>query len=201
MTSTDRLAVCGVLALFAALVYVNTLGSPFVYDDYPTMMGNASSAPAGDLHAIVTGDPARPMVSISYAFDRAVWGPGPFGFHLTSILLHVVNVVLFWQLAWSLTRNVRIAAAAASLFAVHPMMTEAVGHVSGRSEVLGATWLLAALWSAARWIERRGVGWAIGTVGFWTAAAETSETAAMSSVLIVACDWLRRTRHDQVDRS
>ena len=28
--------------------------------------------------------------------DRAVWGRGPFGFHLTNVLLHMVNVLLLF---------------------------------------------------------------------------------------------------------
>ena len=48
------------------------------------------------------------------AMDRAVWGPGPFGFHLTSVLLHMLNVALVSVLAtllWSDAARRRTAAA------------------------------------------------------------------------------------------
>ena len=52
------------------------------------------------MRAIVLGAVTRPIVNFSYALDRAVWGAGPFGFHVTNVLLHMLNVVLLFQLAW-----------------------------------------------------------------------------------------------------
>src|SRR5439155_1665222 len=101
----------------------------------------------------------RPVVNVSYAIDRAIWGVAPFGFHLTNVALHALVVVLFYAFCRRAIRDERPADgqrarwpafAAASHYGVHPMMTEAAGYVSGRSEVLCAAGFLAALLAARR---------------------------------------------------
>src|SRR6185369_14967564 len=79
------------------------------------------------------------------------------------------------------------------LLAVHPMMTEAVGYVSGRSEVLCATFFLLALLCADRWMrtgEQRRGRWLAGMLVAWVAALMTKETAAMFPFVLALYDWL-----------
>jgi len=92
---------CAAAAVAAAVVvYLNALHNPFVYDDHHTVVENASIAHLGDLRAIVLHDVTRPLVNLSYAIDRRAWGTTPFGFHLTNVGLHALNVLLLFALAW-----------------------------------------------------------------------------------------------------
>src|SRR5215510_7679833 len=91
----NRQIACLVAAALGGLVYVNALHNPFVYDDYHTVIANTSILTLTNLRAIVMHDVTRPLVNFTYAVDRVAWGPAPFGFHLTSVLLHVLNVGLF----------------------------------------------------------------------------------------------------------
>jgi hypothetical protein len=174
-------------------VYANALHNPFVYDDYHTVIENASIRTVTNVRAIFWHDVTRPVVNFSYAMDRALWGPTTIGFHLTSVLLHSLNVLLLFGLSRRMRLDVLSAFAAAALFGVHPMMTEAVGYISGRSEVLCATFLLLALLCADRWLhsqqERRG-RWLVGTLAAWMVALATKETAAMFPFVLVLYDRL-----------
>src|SRR5499427_6562492 len=184
----------GAAAAMAVLVYANALHNPFVYDDYHTVIENTSIRTVTNPRAVFWHDVTRPVVNFSYAVDRAVWGPAPFGFHLASVLFHALNVVLLFCLARRLRLDVVPAFAAAALLAVHPMMTEAVGYVSGRSELLCATFFLLALLCADRWLrgpdERRG-RWLVAMLAAWIVALATKETAAMFPFVLVLHDWLR----------
>jgi hypothetical protein len=180
---------CGAAVVLAGLVYLNALHNPFVYDDYHTIVTNTSIRPMINLRAIVLHDVTRPLVNASYAIDRAIWGGQPFGFHVTSVLLHMLNVGLLFALARRLTGSLA-AFAAAVLLAVHPMMTEAVGYVSGRSEVLCATFFLLALMAGIRWMRGGGTRWAGLTIAFWAAALATKELGAMFPFVLLACDLL-----------
>ncbi|MBI3400185.1 MAG: tetratricopeptide repeat protein [Acidobacteria bacterium] len=187
---SNGFVIAAAAALLAGLVYVNALHNPFVYDDYHTVVQNPSIQDMRNLRALLLHDVTRPVISVSYALDRAIWGAAPFGFHVTSVVLHMLNVVLLLQVARRLTGNRLVAASAAALFAAHPMMTEAVGYISGRSEVLCTTWFLAALLCGRRWLRGDGSRWGVVTVGLWICALATKETAAMFPFVFAAYDWL-----------
>ena len=70
------------------------------------------------------------------------------------------------------------------------MMTEAVGYISGRSEVLCATFFLLALLSARTWIRGAGRRWLVLAVGFWLLALASKEVAAMFPFATLAYDRL-----------
>jgi tetratricopeptide (TPR) repeat protein len=75
-------------------------------------------------------------------------------------------------------------------------MTEAVGYISGRFEVLSTTVFLGALIAARQWLIGAPV-WALPTFLFWTAALASKETAIVLPVVVAALDYLipdRRSR-------
>ena len=65
--------------------------------------------------------------------DYHAWGLWPPGFHLTSIVLHGAVAVLLYRLVVALFGDWRAALPAALLFAVHPLHSEAVTYISGRT--------------------------------------------------------------------
>ena len=185
-------AACGAAILVAGLVYVNALHNPFVYDDHRMVVANRSIGDLTNIKAIAAYDMTRPITNFSYAIDHALWGASPFGFHVTSVLLHMLNVALLFLVAWraagdSARRRSEsrpdapaiVAVVAAVLFASHPLMTEAVGYISGRSELLYGSWFLLAVLSGRRWMAAGGVSWAVLTMVLWTLGLATKETAAM----------------------
>src|SRR4029077_11417183 len=71
------------------------------------------------------------------------------------------------------------------------MMTEAVGYISARPEVLCTTFFLSALLCARRWLREGGTEWCCGTFLLWAAALFTKEIAVMFPVVVLCYDrWL-----------
>src|SRR6188508_2579571 len=91
--------------VLAGIAYWNALDNPFVYDDHLTITGNSSLVEPIDVKAVLLHFTFRPIVNASYAIDRVLWGPGPRGFHVTNLLLHLLNVALVWSLARRLFRD------------------------------------------------------------------------------------------------
>lgn len=184
---------CAAAVALAGLVYLNALDNPFVYDDLYQIVENRSFTQPS-LHALVFQNTTRPVLNISYALDRWLWGPAPFGFHVTNVTLHMLNVGLLLAFALIAGRGrggalgLAGASGAALVFAVHPMMTQAVGYISGRSEVLCATWFLLALLAADRWIRGRGNAWLAAALGAWALALGTKETAVMFPAVLFVYD-------------
>lgn len=101
----------------------------------------------------------QPLTWLSYALDHALWGMQPGGFHLTSVVLHAVNTLLFYRLALRLLPPGRgqapSAAFAALFFGVHPLRVESVAWLSERRDVLSGLFYLLALEAYTRDPRRR----------------------------------------------
>jgi uncharacterized membrane protein/cytochrome c-type biogenesis protein CcmH/NrfG len=191
-------------ALLACVAYFNALDNPFVYDDHDTVIGNRSLTDLSNVRFILVYTPFRPLVNASYAFDRWLWDFRPFGYHLTSVALHLLVVLLLY--AWVRRviddSGVNIdssgpAFVAAACFAVHPLQTEAVGYVSGRSEVLCAVFFLGALlYSRRAIIAHSWVAVALG-IACGVLALASKETAVALPIVFLAYDWLLRPGADE----
>ena len=194
-------------ALLAVLVYLNALDNPFVYDDHDTVLANPSLVDPSNIRFILVHSPFRPVVNVSYAIDRVLWGMRPFGFHLTNVILHVVAVLLLYEVVRVALADARArtgalgggaanrsqdrwwAFASAALFGVHPLMSEAVGYVSGRSEVLCAVFFLGALLVARVALLRGRLAWA-GVAILWVLALLSKEIALAFPAVVFAYDFL-----------
>ena len=196
-----RLAIGPVaVAALTALIYVNALTTPFVYDDHYLIVENQSIGDLTDLWAIVVLQPTRPLVNLSYAIDHAIWGLNPFGYHLTNVLLHILNVILLYFLTLQLVQDRGrrhpspprapipahgAAFGVALLLGIHPMMTSAVTYVAGRAEVLCATFFLASLLCCRRWLLDQGRRWWALCVVFWLGALGSKEIAVVLPLVLV----------------
>lgn len=96
-----------------------------------------------------------PLTWLSFGLDYVVWGLRPFGYHLTSVLVHVANAALVCHLAARLLARAAPAApagaaalgavGAALAFAIHPLRAESVAWLAERGTLVAALFLLVAL--------------------------------------------------------
>lgn len=144
-----------ILAASAAfLAFLPALGNDFVHwDDYANFMENPNLGRLGMAEVrwmLTTFQLAhwQPLSWLSLGVDRLIWGPRPFGHHLTNVLLHCANTVLVCLLVREvLSRSDRdpgpwAPAAGALFFALHPLRAEAVAWATQRREVLSAFFCL-----------------------------------------------------------
>ncbi|MCC6901926.1 MAG: hypothetical protein IT377_23345 [Polyangiaceae bacterium] len=146
-----------VVPLVVLLAYAQTLDAPFVWDDRHVVIESAEVRELRPLSEYFgkafwvspeTGDHRayyRPLTVLSFAVDHWLHGPNPAGFHLTNVLLHAVNALLVYLLLRRFRVRPCLAACLVWLWALHPRLTEAVAWVSGRTDVLATTFVLAAL--------------------------------------------------------
>ena len=92
----------------------------------------------------------HPLTWLSLQLDATLWRTSrgelnPLGFHLTNILLHAANSVLAFLILRTLTGERWRSAAAAALFAIHPLRVESVVWITERKDVLSVLFGLAAL--------------------------------------------------------
>jgi len=99
------------------------------------------------VHVFTTYDPELyiPLVFVSFQLNWLLGGLEPFGYHLTNILLHVLNALLVARILFQLSGKKWLSIFAGLLFAVHPLHTEAVVWLAGRKDLLSGTFFFAAL--------------------------------------------------------
>ena len=86
----------------------------------------------------------RPLTTLSFLVEYSLFGYGenPTHYHWTNLLLHLLNATLVYFLMLRLTEKWGVASGAAGLFAVHPVTTESVTNLIGRSDLLAAASVL-----------------------------------------------------------
>jgi len=80
----------------------------------------------------VGNDYYRPLVVTLFQIDYLIYGLRPLGFHLTNILLHLVNSCLVARILAAWVR-LRWALAGATFFALHPMAATGLASASVRT--------------------------------------------------------------------
>ena len=78
----------------------------------------------------------HPLTMLSLQLDAQLFGPGPRGFHRTSVLIHALNSTMVFLALLALTGYQSRSMLVAALFALHPLRVESVAWVSERKDVL-----------------------------------------------------------------
>lgn len=134
----DRRIALAILIGLSLLVYLNSLNGAFVSDDIATIPRNPLIAHPGKY--LFSGNLPSFTLSINYLIGKI----HPFIYHLTNLLFHIGVVILAYFFLLQITSQ-EISFLASTIFAVHPIHTEAVSWISGRPYSLGAIFLLASL--------------------------------------------------------
>ena len=203
-----------VAAALGAVAFLPALDADFVnWDDEISFLRNIhyrGLAPA-QLHWMFTTTLLghwSPLTWMTWGADYVVGGLHPFAYHLTSVLLHAVNIALLALVARRLLAAgfgtppsspaiVAGALFAALVFGVHPLRAESVAWVSGRRDVLCATFYLAATLAYLRGVAEGGAiapRWWGASVAAFTAAllAKASAMTLPVSLLLIDIYPLRR---------
>ena len=99
----------------------------------------------------------RPVQILSYRLDFKLWGLNPFGFHLTNIILHCLNVLVAYYLIILLFKKEILAAITAFFFAVHPVHTSVVSYIAGRADLLSGFFMLLSMLFFLRFLRAKTV--------------------------------------------
>jgi tetratricopeptide (TPR) repeat protein len=97
----------------------------------------------------------RPISILSSWLDFKIWGFNPSGFHLTNILLHIINAILFFFIVSGLGLKRIYALVSAVLFSLYPLHFENVAWISGRTDLLSFLFAAIATLFFLRYLKAR----------------------------------------------
>jgi hypothetical protein len=174
-----------IVAALACVVYANTLGNGFVYDDAHFVIERHDFHTGRELLSLFAQDVHglyRPVRSVVYAVVGKLVDNQPLGWRLFVLLLNAAACALAYRVARGFA-NERAALLAALWFTAHPVHTERVDIVTGGMDLTGITLLLATLAAALRAgllsNAPRSRGWTVAAAALCVAAVFASEEAVL----------------------
>jgi protein O-mannosyl-transferase len=204
---SNRVLAFGIAVIAVAILaaFIPGLHTPFQYDDLSTVVESESIRNLSDLRTVLsppanlTPTAGRPLLSLSFAIDYAVFGLNVVGYHATNIALHLTCALLLFAIVrrstrWPSTTRMRtaadfIAAASATIWAVHPLQTGAVTYISGRSDVLMTVWYFTTLLFAMRaYRSPHGPAWATASVFTCAVGMACKESMVTAPIAVLLYD-------------
>jgi tetratricopeptide (TPR) repeat protein len=202
------------IALGVALAYGNSLGAPFVYDDFLTVVENPSIRGGQSLGARLAPPrelpvAGRPLVNLTFAANYATGGLSVTGYHVVNIGLHLLCALLLFgvvrrTLLSQPADQVRVTGAdpsvvafgVALVWALHPLNTDAVSYITQRTELMMAACYLLTLYGSIRaWHDGHPLAWSGLAVAACATGMACKESMVTAPVMVLAYDaiFLGRT--------
>jgi tetratricopeptide (TPR) repeat protein len=153
-----------IIALFLIFVvlglYYPAIFAPFNSLDDTGMRDYLLNTDTFTLHNIFfpggSGTYYRPLLELSFFWDKYAWGLEESFMHLDNIVLHLCNTLLVFVIARRVSRLLGVESPLPSLlvplfFAIHPINTESVNWISGRTDLLVGFFILLATIILLNW--------------------------------------------------
>lgn len=156
------------LGFIVLSTYYSALFAPLCFiDDNNLVFYAAADMGLRDLIPVIFSGSGyyRPLLIMTYVFDNYLWLLSESFLHLENVLLHLANATLLFGIAERLAKrkglpeNSGVPFWVALLFALHPLATESVNWISGRTDPLACLFLLLSLkflldWFASPPVQR-----------------------------------------------
>jgi protein O-mannosyl-transferase len=147
-----KIALClGLICILVFAAFVPCLQNGFVnWDDNLYVMQNPAiqSLSLANFKNLFTSffiSHYQPATILSYLCEFHFFVLDPFGYHLTNLILHLLNCLLVFWLVFLLTKKISVSGITAALFGIHPLQVESVAWVSELKILLYAFFFLAAM--------------------------------------------------------
>jgi len=191
------LASAAVLSLYLVVgvtVYARILPAFFVADDFAYLRDIAVSKSPSVTFEALAGRYFRPMVVLVYYLNYQISALDPFSYHLTVVLLNVVNSFLVFLLGRALAAPPLAAPLAGLLFLVFGGHAEAITWIGGMADPLVTMFVLAALLLFLKALNReRPLGLVLAIWALFVCALLSKESAAVLPGLLIAAAALARS--------
>ncbi len=156
------LLVALLLALATLLAYMGAVANGFTFDDDVYIVHNEhleagwTAAAVGWAFRSGYASNWHPLTWLSHLADVELFAFAPAGHHLTSLLLHIANVLVLFLVLRAMTGTMWRSALVAALFALHPAHVESVAWISERKDVLSTLFWFLTMGAYAAYARRGG---------------------------------------------
>jgi len=187
-----------VIIILIVIAYESTVDAPFVYDDKLEVIGNTTIRFIEEWKAILLYNPSRMLLQLSYALNFHRSGLEPQDYHLTNIIIHSCSagacLFLTERLASlaKISKPLLFASTITIVWTLHPMATESVTYITGRSESLCALFSLLTMGFWTKDLETPHSGWKILTFITLLCACLSKQVGLMLPFVLLAMEKVFR---------
>lgn len=142
----------------------------------------------GNLH--ITDEFYRPIMLISLIFDTKFYSSFPGIYHLTNILIHLVNTLLLYFFLKELKTKKNISLLLCLIFSIHPVLVHAVSWIPGRNDTLLTLFVLSYFISVIRYFNNKNRLLLLPIFLFYFLSMFTKETGLFCLILTIIYSYL-----------
>ncbi|MDR3180409.1 MAG: tetratricopeptide repeat protein [Prevotellaceae bacterium] len=187
----------GILALTAALYFPSSLENGFTryWDDETIVVQNEdirglSREHLKNMFTRSYYDMYCPVKILSHTLDYSLFELDPAGYHLMSLLYHLINILLLFTLIRVMLKSTPPALLAALIYALHPTAVETVSWTTGRGDLLYALFAFPALIYYVKYLTQGGKQkYFLLTFLFFVLSGLSKPTAMTLPVTLFVFDW------------
>jgi len=176
------------IIILTALVYLNSFKNDFVYDDHVHILSNKDIRYPNNIPKFFTSsfkDLYRPLRSINYMVVYSLWNENPFGYHLNSLFLHILNTVIIYFIINLLINKKGISLIASLLFAVHPIHTGRVTNITAGFDQLGILFIFLSFYLYLLYLKKEKAIHYVLSISVFLLALLSSEEAVIFPFLLL----------------
>jgi protein O-mannosyl-transferase len=181
-----------VLLAATFLAYWPVVHGGFVFDDEVIVIGNKCVTASDGLYRIWFTAENFDYLPITYSgfwLEYRLWEQKPLGYHLVSLGLHAVIVILLWLLLGRL--GIAGAWWGALIFAVHPVAVSSVAWISEQKNLCGLLFALTSLLLYLKFETSGHRSWYALSVAAFVAALLGKASVVMMPFLLLLYRWRR----------
>ncbi len=197
MAQNKTLSAILLISILGLVVYANSLLGEFVWDDIYLVKNNQLIQTWTNLPQIFAKDIGsgasisyyfyRPLQIFTYMLDYSCWDLNTIGYHLTNIILHILAALCIYWLITILFSDRRLSLLTALFFVVHPIHTEAVTYISGRTDPLGSLFVLLAFIFYIKYNQKQTIGSYLAVILCYLLSLLSRENSLILPLLLLLC--------------
>ena len=186
------------------LAYANSFAGPFILDDVLSIVENNQIREWQELGTVLFPErelptAGRPLVNFSFAVNYALDGLNVRGYHLLNLIYHLVSGLLVFGIVRRTLRqsllkerfggtSLNLGFAAALLWTLHPLNSEAVNYLTQRTELMMGLFYLLTVYASVRALQPNARSWNALAVVACAAGMACKESMVTAPVMVVLYD-------------
>jgi tetratricopeptide (TPR) repeat protein len=196
------------ISLFVLFMYARTVSYEYIGLDDTTLIETnykfiknfSNVKTAFTKHVMYSGtnldnekDYYRPILTLSFMIDAHIAGSAkPRWYHFANVLYHLTACLLLFNLLYRLKVNPIATFLLTLLFAVHPVVDQAVAWIPGRNDTLLAIFILSSFIFLIKYLETKKINDLVWHILFFGCALFTKENGIVFPALCLFYLWLHK---------